>query len=466
MSEARAAAVVRALRRATGYVRLYGPRHALTEEAVRETAAALDGLIGDRAGIMLGAADDTLFLDGHALGLISLQFNAFVREVLAAGIETVIATPPVSHADAAALVHLIAGEGGGPTGGSIVVNGAKGVAVAADDTTPVARLRRAYTRSLDALRGFGRSVVDGDPPTLEDTAAVVKDLLDKSLENPAATLLLSTVKSHHEYTFYHSVNTSILSLSLARLTGLPERDQVVLGIGAMLHDIGKIGVSRAVLQHPGRLDADQWAEIRRHPQLGAEAILRAAAPGEELAAVVAFEHHARFDGSGYPRLVYHDGTRHPHGEGGHHHGHGHGTGGRHPLHFYSRLVAVADTYDAITTRRSYRRAESPSRALQVLLAEAGRSYDPDFVTAFASMMGIYPPGTFLRLTSGAVVMVVSPSPDPGAMPAAVVVRDAAGNPVAAPEPVAFSARDIVDQVGPAALGLQPADVLESLPAGV
>jgi HD-GYP domain-containing protein (c-di-GMP phosphodiesterase class II) len=271
------------------------------------------------------------------------------------------------------------------------------------------------------------------------------------LASPAAALLLTTVKSHHEYTFYHSVNTSILSLGLSRIAGLPEADQVVLGIGAMLHDIGKIGVSRAVLQHPGRLNTEQWEEIRRHPQLGAEAILAAAAPGEELAAVVAFEHHARFDGTGYPRLVYHDGTQHHH-ESGH----------RHPLHFYSRLVAVADTYDAITTRRSYRRAEPPSRALQVLVSEAGSSYDPDFVLAFASMMGIYPPGSFLRLASGEIVMVTKPSDDPTLLPTAVAVRDKTGSDVAAPEPVTYRDGDIVEQVAASALGLQPAQILERI----
>jgi len=230
---------------------------------------------------------------------------------------------------------------------------------------------------------------------------------------------------------------------------LSEEDQVVLGIGAMLHDIGKIGVSRTILQHPGRLDAAQWEEVRKHPQLGAEAILAAASPGEELAAVVALEHHARFDGSGYPRLVYHDGTQAHPGQG-------------HPLHFFSRLVAVADSYDAITTRRSYRRAEPPSRALQVLVSAAGSSYDPDFVLAFAAMMGIYPPGSFLRLASGEVLMVTRPSDDPIATPTAVVVRDRGGAYVQAPEPLSYRSDDIVEHVAASALGLQPAQILERI----
>ena len=449
MGEQLTTAFIRALRRASGYIRLYGTGHPLCIEATDEAARTATTLIGDKAGVLLGIVDDTLFLEGEASGLISLQYNSFLRDITAVGVETILMTPPVSSDDMDSLVRLIAGDVDEFSDGRTIRVNTTDLGTDGSNKTPTARLRRSYTHSLDALRGVGRSMQAGETITLDDTAAVVKDLLERSLANPAAALLLTTVKSHHEYTFYHSVNTSILSLGLARLAGLSEEDQVVLGIGAMLHDIGKIGVSRTILQHPGRLDAAQWEEIRKHPQLGAEAILAAASPGEELAAVVAFEHHARFDGSGYPRLVYHDGTQPHPGQG-------------HPLHFFSRLVAVADTYDAITTRRSYRRAEPPSRALQVLVSEAGSSYDPDFVLAFAAMMGIYPPGSFLRLASGEVLMVTRPSDDPVATPTAVVVRDRGGTYVQAPEPLSYRSDDIVEHVAASALGLQPAQILERI----
>jgi HD-GYP domain-containing protein (c-di-GMP phosphodiesterase class II) len=313
-------------------------------------------------------------------------------------------------------------------------------------------IRKSYADSLNVLRKVGGSLRTGSGIDLSETEGTVNDLLERALAQPSAALLLATVKSHHEYTFYHSVNTCILSLAMGRLAGLSEEEQVLLGMGALLHDIGKIGVSTAVLQHPGRLDEAQWAEIRRHPQVGAEAILAAARPGQEVAAAVAFEHHARFDGSGYPRLVYHDHTH----QDGHHHHH------NHPLHYFSRLVAVADTYDAITTRRSYRRAEPPSRALHVLLSAAGSSYDPDFVMAFIHMMGLYPPGSFLRLTGGRVVMVTDPSDDPDQLPTAVAVLDRDGSPILSPEPVPFSRTDIVEHLTAAAVGVEPTEILERL----
>jgi len=440
--------MIRALRRATGYIRLYGPEHPLCSEAIGEASRAATELIGDRAGVLLGFVDDTVFLDGEPCGVLSLQFNAFLREVATAGVETVMMTGTVDSGELSALARLIAGTVTEFRDGRTLRINCTELGTDRRDRTPVGRLRRTYSRSLQAIRRFGESVHQGRAASLADTATVVRELLEQSMSNQAAALLLSTVKSHHEYTFYHSVNTSILALGIARLTGLPEEDQVLLGVGAMLHDIGKIGVPASILQHPGRLAPDQWEEIRRHPQLGAQAILAAAAPGEELAAVVALEHHARYDGSGYPRLVYHDHTVSP--------------GISHPLHFFSRLVAVADTYDAITTRRSYRRAEPPSRALQILVAEAGTSYDPDFVLAFAALMGVYPPGSFLRLATGEVVMVTEPNSDPDEMPTAVVVRDRHGADVAAPEPIPYTPHQVVQHLAAASLGVQPADVLERI----
>jgi HD-GYP domain-containing protein (c-di-GMP phosphodiesterase class II) len=246
------------------------------------------------------------------------------------------------------------------------------------------------------------------------------------------------------------VNTCILSLSLGRLAGVSDDDLLLLGMGALLHDIGKIEVSTGVLSHPGRLSPEQWAEIRRHPQVGAQAILEAAGSGQEVTATVAFEHHARFDGSGYPRLVYHE---HTHDE------HGSPPG---PQHFFSRLVAVADTYDAMTTRRSYRRAEPPSRALHVLLSAAGTSYDPDFTLAFMHMMGLYPPGSFLRLNDGRVVMVTDPAPDPDEAPTVAVVADIAGRRIETPEPLEIVRTDIAAQLSPNEVDVEPAEVLELL----
>jgi putative nucleotidyltransferase with HDIG domain len=439
-----------ALRRAASYARLYGLNHALTATACAEAAESADRLAGADDRTALAIRDDSLFLNRKLLATTSLEFNGLIKAIQGAGIENIAFEDRVDPNDITSLVAMIGGLAEEYEGGQSIALNEQVVGVGVLESSPTTDLRRSYTHSLGLLRNVGSTIRSGGRLDLDATSITVSDLLAKALSQPTAALLLASVKSHHEYTYYHSVNTCILSLSLGRLAGLPEEDLLLLGMGALLHDIGKIEVSTAVLSHPGRLSPAQWAEIRRHPQVGAQAILEAAGSGQEVTAAVAFEHHARFDGSGYPRLVYHE---HTHGE--------HGAANR-SQHFFSRLVAVADTYDAMTTRRSYRRAEPPSRALHVLLSAAGSSYDPDFTLAFVHMMGMYPPGSFLRLSDGRIVMVTDPSPGPDEPPSVAVVADTEGRRIATPEPVAIARTDVVAQLSPGDVDLEPAEVLELL----
>jgi HD-GYP domain-containing protein (c-di-GMP phosphodiesterase class II) len=283
------------------------------------------------------------------------------------------------------------------------------------------------------------SIESGDEFDLSGAAWAVEQLVEQTISQPSAALLLSTMKSHDEYTFFHSVNVCILSIALGRLISLPDDQLGPLAMGALLHDIGKVRVEPSILQFPGRLDSAQWRQIKLHPQEGAAAILAASAPYQEIAATVAFQHHARYDGGGYPAA----GRREK------------------DLHFYSRLVATADTYDAITTRRSYRRAETPSRALHVLLNGAGSMYDPDFVRAFIEMVGIYPPGSLLAMTDGAVAMVTESS-GVGALPKVVLVRMPDGSFPDRPKPWSLEDHEVVDQLLPEQVGVDPPALLEQV----
>ena len=405
MSEELAGAFIRSLRRASGYVRLYGHEHLLCEEAVGEAARAATDLIESRPGMLMGIKEDTLFVEGSACGLISLQFNSFLRDMVGAGIETIILTPPVDQAEISQLARLIAGDIDDlPQGRSVRLN-ATDLVTDGIDASPRAGLRRSYTQSLDALRTFGQAVQEGGTSSLDQTASVVKDLLERSLANPAAALLLTTVKSHHEYTFYHSVNTSILSLGLARLAGSLRRGP---GRAGDRSDAPRHRQDRRVACRPPASRPPRQGPMGRDPQApatGGRGDPRRCRTGRGVGrrGGIRTPCPLRRVRVSAPRLSRRHPPSRPRGHG-------------HPLHFFSRLVAVADTYDAITTRRSYRRAEPPSRALQVLMSEAGTSYDPDFVMAFASMMGIYPPGSFLRLASGEIIMVTTPSEDPDEPP--------------------------------------------------
>lgn len=432
--EQRVHAFLSAFRRASLQIGLYPAEHPLTAEAMKGACAEIEALTVGAPEVVLAIRDDGLFVDGLLLPHISLEFDSLLREMRTRDISSITFTAPVSATDLFDLAAFVARSSDDlPAEGSIRLNetpigeGGKGVS----------RLRRSYADGLASLRTATDAMAREGAFDLRSVMGAVEHLMEGSLEEGNAALLLSTVKSHDEYTFYHSVNTCILALALGKAIGLTTEELLPIGTGALLHDIGKTAVRTATLNYPGSLDPGAWHEVEQHPQEGAQAILAGA--GHEVAALVALEHHVRFDGGGYPR--------------------GHAPDGR--PHIFSSLVSVVDVYDALTTRRRYRRAETPSRAMQMLLQDAGRAHHPELVRALITLMGVYPVGSIVRLAGGETAVVTGHSE--GRWIHGVVAVSAAGERID-PLPHSFGIGDVTAQVLPDAAGFDPAALLET--AGV
>jgi HD-GYP domain-containing protein (c-di-GMP phosphodiesterase class II) len=427
---------LQAFRRVSRQIGLYPEDHPLTEEALQGAGIALASLAGVSSELVLALRDNAFYLDGVLLPHTSLEFNSLNQEMKQRDIRAVTFLLPVSPSDLFDLAAFVAGSSDDlPAEGSIRLNDN----VAGDGGEDMSPLRHSYAGSLHVLRSTSDSMAREGAFDLGSVMSSVESLVDASLSFSRAALLLSTVKSHDEYTFYHSVNTCILTLSLGKLIGLDADELVPIGVGALLHDIGKTTISTRILNHPGQLSPEYWQQVEAHPQEGAQAIFAAAGPGHEVAATVALEHHSRFDGGGYPHVNE-----------------------RRIPQLFSSMVAVVDVYDALTTRRRYRRAETPNRALQTLLGEAGASHNPDMVRAFIQLMGIYPPGSILRRSVGDVVVVTGTNGE-GTRLEGVVAIDNSGGKIE-PEPVVIDTEDVVEQLLPDRCGIDPASLLET--AGV
>lgn len=439
MSERQVAAMLTGIRKLSRQVGLYPEGHPLTAEAIVVALGSVsDFLEGDNEAV-LTIHQDAFFRNRMVVPHASLEFRGLLREMEARGVESITVTGPVSQDDLYDLAAFICGAGDDlPADGTIRLN--EPMAIDPDlEVTPSTRLRASYGATLDAVRFVTGAMVSRGSFELGSVVNAVEGLFENAVAQPGAALLLSTVKSHDEYTFFHSVNVCILSLALGRLVGVDRDVLIPAGVGAVLHDIGKVAVPSSTLNYPGRLNDDQWREITIHPQEGALAILAAGGRGSEVAATVAFEHHSRYDATGYP-TVTRDGKP----------------------HVYSRLVQVVDTYDAITSRRSYRRAESPMRALQVLVEGSGSAWDPEMVHAFIGMMGIYPPGSILVTKSGETAVVIRATEEAGAPVHALIVRGRDGAEIAEPEPILLDLDLIVRQVLAEDAGVDPAAYLETL----
>jgi HD-GYP domain-containing protein (c-di-GMP phosphodiesterase class II) len=398
--------------------------------ALHESCSALT--VGGREAV-LSLVGDAFYLDRKVLANASTEFDSVLQAMKRRRIGTITIRPGASRDDVADLASLIVGRSEDlPAEGTVLLN-ERILSPSELEMRPLSTLRRTYAESLDSLRGVSRNRT----LHLGEVLEVVDDFLAGGAGS-GSSLLMATVHNHDELTYYHSVNVCLLALALGRFAGLSREQLRLLGLSAMLHDVGRVVVDEAALHHRGRLTNEDWAQVRLHPQEGAIAILAAAGPGQEVAAAVALEHHIRADGGGYPDL------------------------GERRTHLYSRIVAVVDTYEAVTAHRPYRPARTPSDTLRIILQGAGTVHDADLVRLFIEMMGTYPPGSLLLLASGEIV-VVAPTEDGGRR--GIIVREADGSPSPGHRAVSFAPDDVAAQLLPQEAGVDPGSVLEAVEQG-
>lgn len=439
MNEQPASDFLGALRKAISNTQLYPDEHPYSVEAVERLSTTAKVLTEDKGEATVSVLDGAFYLNRHLLPNASLEHRSVVATLQDHGLESVTIKHSAAKDDLRELSRFLGRESIDlPATGSVTLNERPYTKADVREAAKMSKLRKSYASSIDILRGVSAATVAGEQIELSASVWAVEDLLEQVLAEQSASLLLSTVKTHDQYTFFHCVNTAILAIALGRSIGIDESDLPSLGLGALLHDLGKVQISPEIIQYPGRLDDHQWAEIHKHPQEGALAILAAAGESQELAARVALEHHARFDLTGYPAVS-----------------------GRSRLHLYSRIVSVCDVYDALTTRRSYKRAEPPHRALDLIVQGAGSHLDPDVVHAFVHMMGIYPTGSLVRIRTGEVLMVINAEQQEERL-LAVALRGPDGE-----EREDFVARevdmeDIAGLILPEQIGVNPASLLEKV----
>lgn len=227
--------------------------------------------------------------------------------------------------------------------------------------------------------------------------------------------LVNDIREADEYTLSHSVNVSILSLLIGSKLKLPPALLQSLGVAALVHDIGKTKVPDEILNKPDQLSADEWVIMQAHTLEGVK-ILSEQHNIDHLAIVIAAQHHARVDLKGYP-------TFHALSE----------------LHTLSKLVAVADSYDAITSNRSYRRALPPDVAVKILFEGLGTQFDPVMLKVFAQMAGMFPVGTCVLLDTGDLAVVTRGNPEELYRPVVKIVRGRGAS------PTRFPVIDLADQ---------------------
>lgn len=216
---------------------------------------------------------------------------------------------------------------------------------------------------------------------LENISALVDDIASSISRHPDAFISLARLKSLDDYTYMHSVAVCALMIALGNQLGLPEALIRRVGLAGLLHDIGKMAIPGSILNKPGRLTDEELQLVRTHPLEGEKKLL-ATSQVCEMVVDVCLHHHERVDGKGYPHQLA--------GE---------------QISLFSRMAAVCDVYDAITSDRSYNEGWDPAVAIQKMSSWEGH-FDDEVFRAFLKCVGIYPVGSLVQLKSGGIGVVV------------------------------------------------------------
>ncbi len=269
--------------------------------------------------------------------------------------------------------------------------------------------KRTYSQSVAVTRDVMNSVRMGKGLNVKKVKRVVQGIVDQILNEETSLIGLTTIRDYDEYTFTHSVNVCIFSVALGRRLGLGKMQLYDLGLAALFHDVGKSRVPIEVLNKPDGLTDDDWHYIAAHPWLGVLALFRLRGQQElpYRSMSVAYEHHMKTDLTGYPRNLR-----------------------PRVLSIYSKIVAVADGFDAATSRRAYQTDPlSPAAVLAGMRDNPRRGMDPVIVKAFINLLGVYPVGTLVVLDTFelAIVHAANTNPDAVSRPIVRIVSDERGN---------------------------------------
>jgi HD-GYP domain-containing protein (c-di-GMP phosphodiesterase class II) len=251
--------------------------------------------------------------------------------------------------------------------------------------------KRVYAEGVAVTRDVIAGVRLGRGTRLKRVKRAVQLVVDQVLNNEMSMVGMTTVRDYDEYTFTHSVNVCIFSVALGKKLGFSKVQLYDLGMTALLHDVGKARVPAEILNKVGGLEDREWKFIQQHPWMGALTLfgMRAYEEIPYRSILVAHEHHMKMDLTGYPKTIR-----------------------QRTLGMFSRIVAVADGFDAATTRRVYNtNAIEPDQVLKEMWDNPKRGYDRVVVKALINLIGVYPVGTCVILDTLEVGIVSAPNPD-------------------------------------------------------
>lgn len=416
-------------------LRLYPAAHPAIQQQAQNLAKDFLAVFQEKPRVRLGILEDTLFFEKHMFvlsepaieeiraliderGLEGLEFEAGLS---AQEIQRFFQTLHESQVVGEDLTQLLVDRG---------ITHIQPVVLESREADERAEPpRKIYQRALTVVSHIFNDVRMGRIPSSAEAIEVVDSMVRSTLSEPHALLALSLLKDYDNYTFTHSVNVSVIALAVGHACGLPEEKMRTLGLGALLHDIGKLIINKEIINKPGRLTEAEYEEIKKHPASGSQIAGQMDGISEEVVDII-LGHHLNYDRSGYPADAR----------------------GR-KISQLADMATIADTYDAMTTLRSYQRPVTPRMAVKNLMDLSGTTLHPILLQKLIDYLGPYPVGSLVRLDSNELAVVTRVGREKGNSVDLKIITTSEGDKLPQPTPATLTGADLarivaeVDPVG-------------------
>ena len=377
---------------------LYAPDHPLVARNMAGLVSVLGSLHQQQSSIAIGIVGHDLVVADTPMHRVSSTMGELIRKLKDNKVERIAFERGVTQDELVTLMQNLSrlGAKGLDTDKDLSTAHIRVGRLKSDDDkkqdgvrSDIAAIRQMYSKAVESAEVAWESAAVEGIPDAPAALETVEGLADAVTQNRTALMALTAMRNYDNYTFTHMVNVSILAMAQARALGIDGKLLREFGMSALMHDIGKVRTPKEILNKPDKLTDDEFVIMRRHVVDGAE-ILRRTPEMPILAPIVAFEHHLRLDGSGYPRTVQRD-----------------------SMNLGSMLCAISDVYDAMRSQRAYQQAYPTDRIVAVLKKNEGSQLDQHLVRRFVQLLGIYPPGNLVKLSTGEVAVVLHVhAPDP------------------------------------------------------
>ncbi|MCP4653169.1 MAG: HD domain-containing protein [Candidatus Omnitrophica bacterium] len=373
---------------------IYTTCHPKFNESLDKTYSQLKDILSSREHFTIGIVGDEIAFESEIFFDLSNNMRQVVSYLKEKGVEKLSFCRGVKRDELIKFLEFLMiskGDFNTETEEYFLTMGIRNISagkLSAEAGEPISSVKSAinylkrYEGSMDKIADSLTKMLDSGTIDSLELGFTVTNVMENLIGRYHEFFKLTTVKQYDLGTFRHILNVSVLSMHFAVKLGFVHKDCLDIGIAALFHDIGKLYVSRKIIQKSDKLAEEEFDKMRSHTLLGAEILLKNVDSLGTLPVIVAFEHHLRYNLKGYPKVPF---AKAP--------------------HVASLLISVCDVYDALIQRRSYKRSYPPEMIYNLMMRERGNLFDPKLLDMFFNIMGVWPIGTIVELSDATVAIV-------------------------------------------------------------